>query len=76
MLRRSCPFWRSCPFGGIAQIDEDPPTTDSSNFHSEVHWLAMNSLTLNVSLVISFVGFWLFHALIHYDSLLSLISFA
>ena len=49
------PFGRSCPFGGIAQIDEDPPTTDSRNFHSEVDLFVRNSL--NVSLVISFVCF-------------------
>ena len=38
-----------------AQIDEDPPTTDSRNFHSEAHLFVRNSLI--VSLVISFVCF-------------------
>ena len=50
-------------FGGIAEIDEDPPTTDSRNLHSEVHLFVMNSL--NVPLVISLVCFSFFYALIH-----------
>ena len=72
LLRRSLvpvgvlvPSGRSCPFGGIAEIDEDPPTTDSRNFHSEVHLFVMNSL--NVSLVISCVCSYFFLCL---DSLL------
>ena len=42
------PSRRSCPFGGIAQTDEDPPATGSWNFHSEVHLFIVDSLDVSL----------------------------